>query len=477
MLIALGCLLVAVEARAEDGGQATPESNATEPASPAKASDKQIEIGPPPPGFDFKRPLSRDDYRRKKERHVVTGLPLFNFDSNTGFGGGVRAFYFWNGDRSDPLFGYTPYLHRVFAQAFASSGGLQFHWLDWDAPAIAGTPYRIRAQLIYMRNTAQHFHGIGSDAMAPLTFTGAGQSYAQWADYDAALQPLRNDGTTLSRYNDFDMQRPFLVLGLERTFLRGLVRPLLGVGFSYTTIDDYTGETVTARLPDGDVEAPMGPTLLREQCDAGAVIGCDGGFDNIIRLGVSFDTRDFEPDPNRGIYADLAFDWSTPALGSDYNYVRFLAAIRYFQTLLPKHTDLVFAGRATFQVQSGGVPFFTMPTIAWTEDQRTGLGGLRSLRGYRMDRFVGRVLTLLNTELRWTFLRFQTLKQKFSVGVVGFVDMGRVYDSVGDLTFRNWRRGQGAGLRIAWNLATILGADFGFSDEDTGLYINFHHQF
>ena len=35
----------------------------------------------------------------------------------------------------------------------ATTGGLQFHWLDYDAPYILGTPFRARAQLIYERNS------------------------------------------------------------------------------------------------------------------------------------------------------------------------------------------------------------------------------------------------------------------------------------------------------------------------------------
>ena len=31
---------------------------------------------------------------------------------------------------------------------------------------------------------------------------------------------------------------------------------------------------------------------------------------------------------------------------------------------------------------------------------------------------------------------------------------------------------QGLGLRVAWNLATLLTFDYGFSDEDSGFYIN-----
>lgn len=443
----------------------------------AVAAGAAPERPPPPPGFDAKQPLSPDDYARKNEGGYFTGLPLFNFDPNTGFGFGARAYYYYNGTRKDPLFGYTPYLHRVFLQAFASTRGVQFHWLDYDAPAIGGTPYRIRSQAIYARNTDQHFFGIDAGAMQPLTFTGAGRSYDRFAEYNDDLRALRPDGTTLSRYDHYDVIRPIWLISVERTFFDGVLRPLFGFGFSYAIIEDYTGEQVMAIDDSGDeVEATMGPTRLSEQCDLG-LVGCEGGWDNGLRFGLSFDTRDFEPDPNSGVFADVALDLSSSVLGSDYDYARLLTSARVFVSPLPSVTDLVLALRGTFQMQSRGTPFFSLPFLPYTEDFRTGLGGHRTLRGFQQDRFVGHVVSLLNLEARWTFYRFAVLEQKFGLMLVPFMDVGRVFPSVADFSFSDWRRGQGAGFRASWNLATIISVDYAFSSEDSGLYINFNHQF
>lgn len=446
-------------------------------AGVAVAAEAEPRLPPAPPGFDGKRPLSPDDYVRKNEGGYFTGLPLFNFDPNTGFGFGARAYYYYNGDRTDPLFAYTPYLHRVFLQAFASTRGLQFHWLDYDAPAVAGTPYRIRSQAIYARNTDQHFFGIDAEAMQPLTFTGAGRSFDRFSEYNDALEAVRPDGTTLSRYDHFDVIRPLWLISVERTFFEGIVRPLFGFGFSHTTIDDYTGETVNAVDAEGnEVEATMGPTRLSEECAAG-LVGCDGGWDNGLRFGLSFDTRDFEPDPNSGVFADMALDLSTSVLGSDYDYARFLTSARVFWSPIPSVTDLVLALRGTFQVQSRGTPFFSLPFLPYTEDFRTGLGGHRTLRGFQQDRFVGHVMSLVNIEARWTFYRFAVYRQKFALMVVPFFDAGRVFPSVKDFSFADWRHGQGAGFRASWNLATVISVDYAVSSEDSGLYINFNHQF
>ena len=51
------------------------------------------------------------------------------------------------------------------------------------------------------------------------------------------------------------------------------------------------------------------------------------------------------------------------------------------------------------------------------------------------------------------------------------------FDSLGDLTVRDWQPSYGGALRIAWNLATLVTIDYGRSSEDTGFYINFNHIF
>jgi outer membrane protein assembly factor BamA len=207
------------------------------------------------------------------------------------------------------------------------------------------------------------------------------------------------------------------------------------------------------------------------------VVGCGGGRDDSVRLAFSYDTRDFEPDPNKGVFIDAEVDASTVALGSQFSYVRAMIAARGYYSPIPDRADLVLAGRFVIVGQTNGAPFFSMNTFPFTEDPRTGLGGHRTLRGFRQDRFVGSVMTVANAEVRWTFAHACILKQKFAFIAVPFVDAGRPYDSLGELTYKDWQPTYGAAFRVSWNLATIATIDYGISREDTGLYINFNHIF
>jgi hypothetical protein len=448
-------------------------------ASAPVVTDSATVIPPPPPGFEARHPLDLDDYRRKNERGYFTALPLANYDPNTGYGFGARGYYFWDGLRSDPRFGYTPYLHRVFLNLFATTGGLQFHWLDYDVPSIAGTPFRFRSQLIFDRNTDEHYFGVGGRTLDQLSFPGSSAGFAHFDEYQRALDAVTPQGTTFSRYNRYVITRPLLVADIERTFFHGLVRPMLGVGMNYVAIRRYGGTTERLTGANGAaVDAINAPTRLDEDCAPPArIVGCAGGWDNFLRAGVSFDTRDYEPDPNSGVFADAEFDLGTRLVGSRYAWSRFLVAVRGYLSPIPTLADLVLAVRGTFEVQSADTPFFEMKVMPYTDDPHDGMGGLRTLRGFKQDRFVGPTMLLGNAELRWTFYRCELWRQKFGLIAVPFVDAGTVADRVGAVRLAGTKSDVGGALRISWNLATIVTVEYAQSAEDAGLYVNFNHMF
>jgi hypothetical protein len=422
--------------------------------------------------------LTPQDLARKNDGGYVTGLPLAAYSTDIGLGFGARAYYYWNGHRDDPRFDRTPYLYRVFLQAFASTRGIQFHWLDFDAPRLLGTPYRVRGQLIFGRNINSNYFGHGKRSLDPLRFPGSGRTYDEYDAYVDDQAQVDGDGQTWAKYDQYDQVRPIALASIERLFLAGQVRVLAGIGATYAGIRDYTGRQVDARDGGGQpVLARQAPTRLATDCATGRIVGCGGGRDSFLRLGVSYDTRDYEPDPNSGGFVDLALDTGTVALGSQFDYVRVLLAARGYWSPAPEAADLVLAGRVAFVGQTNGAPFFGMDTLPFTDDPRTGLGGHRTLRGFRQDRFVGSVMTLANAELRWTFGHAEVWRQRFAFIVAPFLDAGRPYDALGELSLSGWQPSYGAALRISWNLATVVTLDYGVSGEDAGLYVNFNHIF
>jgi hypothetical protein len=448
--------------------------------APDARADDAPPVLPAPPSL-AKRRLTDEDIERKEEGGYFTGVPLFAYDPNFGFGFGARAYYYYDGRKDDPLYDYTPYLHRVFAQGFATTGGAQDHVLDYDAPAFPSADYRVRVTLEFEADTDWPYFGTGTSSLAPLHFPGSpGQNFGNLNAFQNATSALRPGGITYARYNMYSFQRPTLQLALERNLLGGILRSMVGVNLSYMNIHDYPGQSVATSSNDSSghaIDATEAPTLLSTDCASGRLVGCGGGWDNVLRLALSLDTRDFEPDPNDGVYSELSSEFGNRGLASQYQYMRLMWSVRGFYSPIPKVADLVLAVRALYEVQTTGTPFFSQTLMPFIDDNHAGLGGLKTLRGFAQNRFVGPVMALTNYEVRWTFVKFRVLKQGIALIAVPFVDMGRVFDDVGQTTLGGWKRTEGAGLHVAWNEATILIADYGFSEEGSAFYLNFNHMF
>lgn len=422
-----------------------------------------------PPNFDVDN---------KKDGYYFTGLPEIGYDPSTGFELGALGDFFVNGPRTSPWFRYAPYRHHVQAQVNFSTLGYQQHYVSYDAPYVFGTPFRVRANVMFERNTSANYFGTGEAAMGPLTFQG--RRYSMLAAEEAAAAALAPDGKTASpRYDHYRYDKPSGWLGLERDFAGGRVRVQYAAIVQRWWIHAYDGDATQGTDSQGhSAPAVEGRTLLGLDCQHGLVAGCAGGWNNLLKAGIAYDTRDFEANPRSGIFADAAGEWSSRGIGLSFDYVRLTVSGRFYVSPLRRFTeavrsagagftlaDLVLAGRVLYSMQGGDVPFFVMDTVASTKGDDQGLGGERTLRGYVQDRFIGRNAVVANTELRWNFAHFPLLGQDFALQVAPFFDTGRVFDKV-SLALTQWKASAGAGLRIAWNQSTMIMFDVAGSHED-----------
>jgi hypothetical protein len=450
------------------------ESDAAGTTAPNGAATVGRPEPPPTELASTKRHMDPRALADKREGWHVAGLPLVNSDPDAGIGLGLRGYYYWNGYRDDALFGVTPYLHRALVQAFATTNGYQAHLIDYDGPYLGHTHLRLRATLSYERNIAANYYGRGAGTLEPPTFPGSAEPFATDDSYQQALGALQPDGTAYTRYNQYDIEQPIARAAVERDFFGGVVRVQVGLIGSYVRLRDYTGAAITAAGGVGAVEAA---TRLHDDCAAHVIVGCENAWDNLVKLGAAYDTRDYEPDPTAGVFLGVATEMSSRALGSRYEYIRLTEVVRGYWSPFPAWTRLVLAGRAAYSVQFGDVPFYDMGTLAFTDGDQSGLGGLRTLRGFRQERFVGRNAALANVELRWTLYTVAPGKLRLHFFVAPFLDGGRPFDRVSETTMTGWKIGRGAAFRVGINQATIISVDYATSSEGAGLYINFGQQF
>lgn len=145
-------------------------------------------------------------------------------------------------------------------------------------------------------------------------------------------------------------------------------------------------------------------------------------------------------------------------------YARLASDVRVF--LSPRLApQLTLAARVGGAHRWGAYPFFEAAT----------LGGRDNLRGYRGTRFAGRTSLYQNLELRAELLRFSTYLAIGKLGVLGFVDNGRVWTD-GEAS-RVWHQGYGGGLWTELFGAFVVSGTYAASAEHRAFVLQLGFQY
>jgi hypothetical protein len=452
--------------------------------------------------IDESKKMPEFELEDKKQGTFVTGLPRFEFDPIRGFGVGGNVNLFINKTKDDPFFDYTPYRHRVNAEFFIFENGRVRYALNYDAPYIFNSKWRLRADAVLWEDPNVQYWGIGRNTLNPLSFTdkrtGNTRTFNRLKDYEEnlALATQGDDGelyTDLYYNNLIQRTQLYNLLG-ERTFMGGRLRLMFGYEALFNGFQTYRGQSVEgARTLDGrETGAINNETLVDKQIADGTwerfnLFGFNNSegylFTSMLAGAVIYDTRDFEPDPSNGVFLQYSHEYSAPWLASDFNFNKFMLQGQYIKTLhrwREGKSRLTFAGLAAMgHIFGSRISFIEMFDLS-SQAEAGGilvLGGGRSVRGFREARFLAPTVALINLEMRARIYDFRLLKQHLALGITPFYDMGSVWDRPGDMNLREWRGAPGIGGRIAWNQSTILRLDYAISREGSQFFFGFGHIF
>ena len=439
----------------------------------------------------------------KKEGTFVTGLPRAEFDPIRGFGVGGDVFLFFNKDKNDPFFEYTPYRHRVKGQFFIFQNGRVRYEMNYDAPYIFNSKWRLRVDAVLWEDPNAQYWGMGSNTLNPLSFvdqrTGQLRTWDKVDDYEEnlGLAVQDEDGNYLTNFHENHMlqrEQLYNLLG-ERIFMGGKLRFMFGYEALFTSFQSYggkvaeeafnlDGEEVDAVNTKTSVERDIADGIWEQYNLGGFNNSTDYLFTSMLAAALIYDTRDFEPDPSKGVFFEYSHEYSAPWLASNFDFNKFMIQGQYFKTLARwgenKTNRLTFAGMASFGYVFGpNINFIEMWDLS-SQAEAGGimvLGGDRSIRGFREARFMAPTVGLINLELRTRLYEFDALKQHFSLGLTPFYDAGTAWDSPSKMTFANWKGAPGIGGRLGWNQSTILRLDFARSSEGSQVFFGFSHIF
>lgn len=349
-----------------------------------------------------------------------TGLPALNFDSDEGFGYGVILALYDYGPN-----GLLPYRTTFQPTLFFTTEGKRELTLFFDAPHLPGG-WRLSTFLGVEKHIATPYYGSGNAS-----------------GYDSFLEEGENP-----YYYRFGRERGIVKGTLQRPLGDLPLRILFGGQVAHFKIDP---------TPKND-----GSTLLLEELGPGVPI--PGGYENSIRGGLVWDTRNKESGPERGVWSEALIERVDEVLGSEASYTRWTVTDRRYFTLAP---GLVFANRITLQNVTGDPPFFTLSYVQSSFAQTEALGGSKSIRGVLRNRYLGKGLFLWNTELRWRAWDFSVMGKSAHMAFIGFLDSGRVWSQGVDASslLAKLHHGYGGGVRVGLGPNFVIANDLATSRE------------
>ncbi|MHB1278993.1 MAG: Omp85 family outer membrane protein [Bacteroidia bacterium] len=406
--------------------------------------------------------LSDEDLKNKKEGIFVTGLPDLSSDPVNGFGYGGEGSLYFNGKRSDPFFAYTAYRAKMDIVLFNTTRQQREFMLKMDVPYIFNTKWRMRLEggyesnpnLLYFGNTEKSLNGLSyypnNDSSATIV------NGASYSEYENALTGNAHF------YNTYIKEEYIVNVSGERSFMQGKMRALIGLEVASVRIKTFPGKS-----------------FLVEESDQGKILGLGKGIITFEQFGLIYDTRDLEPDPSNGVFAELTNELSLKALGSAYTCNKTFVHFNWYRNLLAKHPKtLVLAFRTAGGYTAGNAPFFEYQDQWSSEGSIEGLGGAHTLRGYKQSRFMSRVMTFNNLEIRYRFAETTVFKQHLAFVGLPFFDAGGIADELKNtFNLTNYRISEGLGFRIVWNVSTVLRFDYAISKEDHQFFFNLAHAF
>ncbi|MCL1973967.1 MAG: BamA/TamA family outer membrane protein [Bacteroidetes bacterium] len=415
--------------------------------------------------------------RAQKEDIVKKGislgpLPVVSFDQDKGFQYGALLNLFDFGDGS---FYPTP-KQQWYMEASAYTKGTQQYFLTYDTKHLI-PKVRMSVATTAVFDKAMDFYGLNG--------------YQSIYDPDEKSAFYRLERLALSAKADFvgNLWKNKLFWQAGYYFSRYRYRPvdLEKINKGKNEADQFWGETLYEKYVNWGIIAP------EEK---------EGGTTSALRLGVMYDTRDFEAAPASGIWAEANLTLAPGFLGTTHGFARYMVTFRHYIPVVSE--KLTFAYRLNYQGSIGSLPYYIMPVFSniGKEYDRDGIGGYRTVRGIMRDRVQGLDVAFFNAELRWKMIGFHLWNQNIYLGLNAFLDGATVTRNY-DLTIPDYlypRGGSsepllddynhfinttksdrlhtaaGGGFRIVINRNFIIAVDYAKTldkqDGKGGLYIN-----
>lgn len=329
-----------------------------------------------------------------------TPMPNFNYNTDVGLSLGGFCDFFNYGDGTD----YPNFKDHIgITLTWSSKGAHYAHILGESESLIPGL--KLIGSLTYRKATANNFFGYNG----------------YYSPYDAALN--MQDGSEIAYYNNERelMRASGMVLGPMPGFLPEQLRWTAGFLLRSIRFQDHS---ITGRVP-GSVRS-----LFHDYKAAGLIPEdeASGGVSLEGRFGLTWDSRDIEWVPNRGLYAELYLNVNGDFSDFRRNYGQLVAHVRHFVPILPNRMTLAY--HLGFQQEVfGRMPWYNLneiSTLTYLYEESEGLGSRYSMRGLLYNRIMAAGYAWGNFELRTRVWSLDLLNRHFDLVLNPFFDAGTI---------------------------------------------------
>ena len=325
---------------------------------------------------------------------VFTPMPDLSYNSDLGLNLGAFCDFFYYADGTI----YPNFHHHIaVAAAWATKGAWYVHGMFDSRSLIPGA--RITASLTYRDASANNFYGFNGIA----------------SPFDPLLE--LNRGTRTAYYtNHRQMFRAAAVIQREG---RNQINWMGGIVLRHIRLQDISLKNYDA-----------GNSLWLAYQHAGLIRADEahGGTSLELKGGFTYDTRDVELFPGKGLYGELYLNGNVDLSHGKYHYAQLVGHFRHFIPLLTNRLTLAYHVGIQHQLL-GEMPFYNLSeisTLLYKYEEHEGLGSRYTIRGYRYDRILAPGVAWANIELRTTVASFQLLKQHVSLVLLPFVDLAAI---------------------------------------------------
>lgn len=338
-------------------------------------------------------------------------LPSVAYDADKGFQGGLLSNVYYFGDGSQ----YPDYIHSFYFEAAYTTTHCGLFRFMYDSKYLI-PKHRLTVDISYLPDAICDFYG-----------------------YNGYQSVLNREWANDKKYPDTYKSRVFYKSRRDMLRIAGDISGNIsgnwywnaGLGVQWFSIGSVNVDMINkGKKPEKQL--PLGVEGLYEKYVKWGIIDVNeakGGWRPYLRAGVTYDSRDKQQNPNKGIYAD-AFLTYTAAFGNQkqYNNLKLNVNFRHY---VPVYKDIVlFAYRLSMQLTTAGKSAFyennVWNTLYIQRATYEVLGGSNTLRGIARNRVTANGFAFANVEFRFKVCRFSIKKEHFYIGLNPFFDAGMV---------------------------------------------------